>query len=668
MKSLRHTTTAAAILAATSILAPLGGCEDSQVAAQKALRTKVSAAIEKADKAMPGGMLPTDAEGMAKAAQELRSAAQSLSDAGAAPAAAKSTAALLASTLNAQAAALDAVAAAQLETSLRMDRLAVTRAASAAAALDALAQPMEQLDFGDARTTLKARREAADGQLRQMQAELKGLQGALAQLNTQLEGSTGRSRQLELDANQLLVKSREVRPRQALPFVEQAADLQTQNARVRGDLGRQQAELTLLQPQLTSANSRADGTKALLAAADDAMGGLDRVSDGSRRGAADAKAAAARIRTEARKQLEALAAAMDDQLAQRYMAAAEGFGKAAQLAGQAANGADNTGQDSARLAAASANLSLGRMMAERAGVLAEHAALLDRLAAGGDAWGQPAQWSAAIEKNKSARQESIDKAKEAIQAASDSLDQLKTPALTNSAEVQGLKSRLAAAKLELENPGAGRASSPTAKTAGQAAMGSAEEFAAFLSSDGANPSAMAECLWSDSNPESVEMLKALLLGFQPLHDAVMATFKDQAPAAGFGPSTVTVVSVEGDTAQLKSVGPKGTETLKAVKKDGRWRLDAASVLEASAELQALNSLLSQMGPQWRALTDAMAKASGQLAAKVRAGDVKSMEELSTLTQQMMREAGKQGLMDAMQQGAAPKAPGAPAAPAGDAKP
>ncbi len=29
---------------------------------------------------------------------------------------------------------------------------------------------MEQLDFGDARTTLKARREAADGQLRQMQA------------------------------------------------------------------------------------------------------------------------------------------------------------------------------------------------------------------------------------------------------------------------------------------------------------------------------------------------------------------------------------------------------------------------------------------------------------------------------------------------------------------
>ncbi|MBM4113991.1 MAG: hypothetical protein FJ253_11590, partial [Phycisphaerae bacterium] len=188
---------------ALAMLVSLVACEDSQSAAQRQLAEKVEQTIAASEKALPGGRIPDTTEAALAAAGQLRSLAQSLASTQGGTPAQRSAAMQLAAGLARKAAEIDLTIAVDLEAQHRLERLAVSRAAAAAAGLEALAGPLDRIDFASSRTQLKSQKEMAEGQLRQLQTQVRTLESAVAQVDRQLSETEAEAARIDLEAEQL---------------------------------------------------------------------------------------------------------------------------------------------------------------------------------------------------------------------------------------------------------------------------------------------------------------------------------------------------------------------------------------------------------------------------------------------------------------------------------
>lgn len=630
-------TTIVAALAASLLLIALPACEDSQAAGERAVASQINEAIAKASKALPGGIFPADAEARLAAATALRSIAQSLASVQGASPGQKSAALMLASSLARQAAALDLSVAGDLEQMHRGERLAVERAASSASSLEALAEPLERVDFASARTALKSQRDQAETQLRQLQSEIKALESAVAQVNRQIDASETEARQLELDADRLRLEAKAMQPRQALPLIEQASEIQRRNAAVRGALGRQQSEKGAIEPQLAGAKALGSGGAAVLQVTDDAGKSLQVLADAARDAAARAKRSASDLRGAGKTRLEVVLASMSESLEPRYQAAIESLERSATLASQAASGTDNDGSDSAKLGKATAEMALARMLWQRASALEDHAALLRRLDAAGG-WGQPSQLSAAVSATEASRREATTRAKELYGAAIDTIGQLRTPSRVNSAEVTGLLAQAQRAVKEMDRPGSGGAATTAGgvgDAGGSGSAGGAESPEAIIALFTTKPAsadevrALFSVMKSQQSSELLSSLQGMALAIEPLREACIRKF-GSAPAfdggggPGGGPSLPTgakLVSKDETSAVVEFTTAKGTSEGKLMVIDGRWFIDFDALLESSAPGQG--AMLASMGPMLGAVTKALQGAAKAVIARIDAGEIDS---------------------------------------------
>ncbi len=640
-----------AAVAALPLLMVIGACEDAQTAAQRALSAKVDEAVKASAKALPGDQAPDEPEKAVAAAATLRSLAQGLSSMQGGTPAQRSAALLLASTLDRRAGEIELSVAADLEAAHRLERLAVSRAAASAASLDSLAAPLDRIDFASARTQLKSQRELAESQLRQLQTQVKTLESAIAQVDRQLSQTEAEAQRLDSEAEQLRAQAQSLRPRQALPYIEQAADLRIRNAELRGELGRRQSERSALAPQLAGAKALGQGGTAMLEVTDSALQDLQGLSEKAREAAARARRGASEIRAGAKTRLEAVLATMAGDLQARYDAAISGLERGASLAQQSGSGSDALAADSATIARASALLSLAQAQALRAMALSDHAALLAQLDAAGG-WGESSQLQPAAKQASDAAVEAIAKAKEQYTAVIEMLETpMRSPALVNNGDVGALKDRAAQALQDLERPrgSASGSSSAAAGAPGPGGQGAAtpQALVEILSAGGAGGGeAMrrsATIFRSQSSPELVASMGAMAEAMAPIADALRKKFGDAGQLGGAGgmgmqlpAGGVTLKSATDSTAVLEMAGPKGPVEVPAMKVDGAWFVDFDAMMEALAPGQG--AMMASMAPMMKAMTQALAKAAPEFAKRIEAGEFKTAEEAQAAMAQMMQQA------------------------------
>jgi len=654
MRRAHRLTTIVAALAALPLMLAFPACQDSQSVAEREAKAKIDEAIAQASKALPGGMFLVDDESTLAAAVELKRIAQGLGSLQGASPGQKSASLMLASSLNREAAALELRVVGDLEQSHRSERLAVQRAASAAAGLESLAVPLERVDFASARTALKSQRDQAETQLRQLQSEIKALEGAISQVDRQIATSQSEASRLELDADRLRLEARSLTPRQALPLIEQASEIQRQNAAVRGALGRQQSEKGAIEPQLAGAKALGSGGTAVLEVTDDAMKQLQTLAEAARDAANRAKKGASDVRGAGKTRLEAVLASMSESLEPRYQAAIEALERSATLASQAAGGTDAEGGDSARIAAAGAEMALARALWQRASAMEDHAALLRRLDAAGG-WGQSSQLGAAIAAVDASKRESSDRAKELYGTAIETLGQLRSPSRMNSAEVAGLLTQAQRAQKELTQPGSGGADvaasngasddgtvggSTDGGSGGGSTGGGAESPDALIAQFSKTPENADETrarfalLHTKQFPELLSAMESMSLALEPVREASVKKFGSAPDFAGGGgagagsglslPTDVKLLSQDDTSATIEFKSPHGMHQGKLIMTDGRWMLDFDSMLEAAAPGQA--AMLASMAPMFATMTKAMQTAANSVASRIDAGEFTTPEE------------------------------------------
>ncbi|MBX3355936.1 MAG: hypothetical protein KF724_09585 [Phycisphaeraceae bacterium] len=647
----RRSIVTAALAALPLLLLP--ACEDAQSVSERVATAKLEEALAQAAKVYRDDPFNADDEQALAAAGELRRIAQSISSVQGASPGQRSALLMAASSLSRQAAALELQVAMRLEQHLRFERLAVNQAAGGAAGLESLATPLERIDFASARTTLATQREQTEAQLRQFQSQIKALEGAMALIDQQIATRNAEAQSLEQGASQLRLQARELSARQALPLIEQAADLQQRNAEIRGALGLRQSERNAIEPELFSARALGTGGAAMMESTDAALQNLQALTDTARDAANRARRSASEIRGQGKTRIEAVMASMSETLEPRYQAAVEALERAATLASQAASGTDADGADSAKMAQASAQLALARAMWQRAGALEEHVDLLRRLESAGG-WGQSSQIAAAIEATQATRNEALERAGDLFSEAVDSLGQLRTAARVNSPEIAGLTRQAQQALRRLGRP---EGSAPGGEMHDDLDRGvapivndglpgapSVEALVALLSggADG-DPTASARVMRSRSAPQLIDAMVGMATAMEPLRAAMVRQFGSAgvlaaaSSAAGMAPpGAARIVSQSETGAEIELAGPGGSVTATAFVEDGRWFLDFDAYIEKIAPGQSM--MMAAALPMMTAMTSASKKAAEAIAARVDAGEFASAEEAFAAYQQEMAKA------------------------------
>jgi len=641
-----HRSMLGAAAAITLFLASVG-CEDSQAAAQRNASLAFEQALAASQKALPGGRMPSTPEEAMTTANELRRIAQSLASSAGGTPAQKSSALLLASNLNRKAAEIDLMVAASIEISHRMERLAVARAAAAAANLEALAVPLDRVDFAGSRTMLKTQRDLAEGQLRQLQNQMRTLESAVAQVDQQLAATEEEARRLDAEAEQLRAQAQSLRPRQALPYIEQAAELSIRNADLRGSLGRQQSERSVLAPQLASAKTLGAGGVSMLAVTDSAIKGLQELSEKARESAAKARRGASEIRAGAKTRMDQVLATMAADLDARYEAALGSLERGTTQAQQASTGSDPMSSDSARIAQASAQLALAQALVVRGLALTDHAALLRQLDALGG-WGESAQLGPAATKAEGEARDAITRAKEQYTAAIETIGMLRTPALVNSGAVAGLRTTAEAALAELERPGSSKPSATGGELAVEGAGHGAptpELLVEWLNAGAgsAEGARRAAGTYRSSNAALVTAMQNSTLAMEPVLAASERAYGkalEVSAAGGVGlPSGAKLVSVEEDSAKIELQTPMGPQVVPAVKVDGAWYLDIDGFMEAMLPGQGA-VMAAQMIPTMNTMAQMMGAAARAFAARIDAGEFPDADAAeAAFTEEMMKAMG-----------------------------
>lgn len=639
------------ILLALPLLSAPAGCEDSQAAAQREAAAKFDEAVAASQRALAAAVAPATTEEATNTANELRRIAQSVSQLQGGTPGQRRAAMLLAANLNRKAAELDLAVVAATESEHRLERLAVARAAAAAANLDALATPLDRVDFAAARTQLKTQRDQAEGQLRQLQTQIKALESAIGQVDRQLALTAEEARTIELQADQLRARAQTLRPREALPYIEQAAELSIRTADLRGELGRQQSERSALAPQLAGAQALGTGSESMLAVTDRAIRSLQDLSEKARDAAARARRGASEIRGSAKARMEALLSVMAGDLAARYDAAIGALERSASLAQQAASGADGMSGDSAQLAHAAARSMLAQTLLLRSATLADHAALLQQLDALGG-WGESSQLAPAASRASEEAADLLSQAREAYAAALESLGMLRSPALVNSGDVIGLRARTESALAKLQPSGAGTARDagadpePTVEHAEHAGAGggapSPEALVQWINETGSSVAAMrrASRIYRSSNPSLLEALTALNMSMEPVlvsFEQAFGAMMELPAAGGMGmgaPSGAKLMSAGDSSATIQIDSPMGPQVVTAVKVDGEWFLDFDSMLDAMMPGQGA-AMAAQMAPMLAMMSQAMGAAAKAFAARIDAGEFATAEEATKAFQQEM---------------------------------
>lgn len=619
-------------LAVLPIVLALPACEDSQSAGERAAAIKIDESLAAAAKALPdGASIGTDEQALAAAA-ELRRIAQSLSSIQGASPGQKSAALMAAASMQRQSASIDLAIANRLEQALRMDRLAVDRAASDAASLESLAAPLERVDFASARTLLKGQRDQAEAQVRRLQSEIRALESALALVGRQIETSETEAKSLEQQSDRLRVDARAMTPRQALPLVEQAADIQRRTASVRGELGVRQSERNAIEPQLAGAKALGSGGTAIIEVTDDALRNLQALTETGRSAATQARRNASDIRGTGKSRLEGVLGSMSEGLDPRYAAAIEALDRSATLASQAATGVDAEGADSARIAQAAAQMALARALWQRSTSLDEHAALLRRLDSVGG-WGEPSQLAAIIVSIDATRTEAATKSKELFTSAGETLGQLRSPSRVNGPEVAGLRAQIERAIKELERPGSS-AVAAGGGAGGSGGSGGAESpealIALFTPNAETNPAAAFDVMRSSQNAPFLEVLRSMATAMEPLRVAMISKFGsadvlDAAASTGMSaPRSARLVSQEAESAVIEVDTPQGAAKANLVKVDGRWYLDFDSFLDGMAPGQG--AMMASTLPMLSAVSKVMQGVATDMSTRIGAGEFATAEE------------------------------------------
>ncbi|MEY3027197.1 MAG: hypothetical protein RLZZ238_2094 [Planctomycetota bacterium] len=530
-----------------------------------------------------------------------------------------------------------------LESGIANDARLALGYAEIAADLDALANAAENLDLAEARSGSSSMRDAAARGARAAQESLRGLEGPAAQLEASATRGAARLRELGQEAAVLVRKARELTPAAGLEFVEQAAGVRAEARTVALTTANQQSEADKLRGDASVEQAKLQASQTLQAAADKALeliNNFDADIDGRAKQARDM---AAEMRGQADALLRSIADVRNGALKAAYEAAAGDF----------SNCANESDSDSLRFAVTAEEVRLavsslegfvlhGRTVSAVRGKAATELADIKRIAG---------ELQGALKEKATAASDMFanmgeDPTYASLKAAADAAKQFAETSLdTLMAPPQMIESDAGAMTAGAKSSGRSMASSG-------AGVDDIEAFVSRLNdSDPATSAEMMLSVMDDSTAGGKAMkgmTSSMLAATGDLLKALHEKWGDEGLAAlgggmggaagggmalgGGGSQRLTKKSIDGDRAVFTA--EDGTEIV-FNKTGSGWKTDLTSTMDPEQLEQ-----IKQMGPMMSMLMAPLGKASKAIAARIRAGEFDSPEDVqAALAEEMSKGMG-----------------------------
>ena len=651
---MHHRTRFITSLFALSLATLVAGCD--KPSDQPDQIAKISSDFTKALRSRPVVREDTDApDDSSKALRQLAGRAKSADAPGSE---------LLANRIYTSAGTFDFDEAMRLESkAARLRNLARKLAANADLLADA-ASNAENLDISDANRMIESWRTEARSELIDAEEKLDEIQSKIELAQNQREAHLAQAAEYEAIAVERAEEGVDLGPKDGEDAINESIYFRQQADELRIRAARDDTTILTLEPTRSLAGVERD---AQLAKADHARESR-RMAEGR---VQEAQAFAAQIRDELGRLSETVGRLMDEsvQLEQneimpRLEAAIGDFEAAAGTARGLSRGGTKAESNNAWRSVANAQFNAGRCHWESGSILARRGDTLDRIAAGG-ALIDPAAIQSDIEGAESGRKAAFTAAEEAFNQALESIGRItdndaQTARLRQS--VEGAIATLNGTAPTPEPPKArnaraagnrGRASSSASSrssrsgTGTKGGFGTPAEAAKFLS-DPANQVSPASMMRLKSamkadTPEgkAAEKLLTLVSVMMPLFEAMVQKFGEQAVVGSMSDASMGVASapkfkvesVRGDLATLKSTD--GRQTLKLVKTSNGWVYDLDRSVKDDPKM---GMMLAMMGPMLDQMMKPLSQEIDRLAAKVKAGDFSSPEEVMKILDESMTNA------------------------------
>lgn len=535
--------------------------------------------------------------------------------------------------------------AAWLESSQDIVRDLAIRASSVAADLEAIASAAEGLNLSDPRSQTEDAKAESAREAAALKEALTNLTDPASALNDEVSQANSRLSELGQQAAVLMRKASESSAKAGLAFVEEAAGIKAEARALAKRTALNQIEADALSGEAAVVGGALNAAEGMQAAASNALDLINSMKSDIDGEASKARDAAKALRATADKLMKSIADERAGALKAAYEAAATDM---------AAATAD-TESDALKNSVLSDEL---RMRVTQLTGLGAQGRMLGMV--GGDS-------AAGLSELKSAAQTAIGELKDKATAAADQFANAGEDAKLASmkAYVDGVKKMADGMTVELlMNPPkaveakASKSASKSASGRSMSGVGGASEadldalIARLNSTEGPAANEIMLEVMDDSTPlgkTMKDMLGSAVTMMKPLTDAVSEKFGADAAAKlasglggrqgggmvrglGGGMKGLTKKSVDGKTAVCTT--EDGTE-VRFSSASGSWKFDAAGSVseEQAAQMQ-------QMAPMLSMMMAPMKKAAEAVAARVKAGEFASAEDVGTaLTQEMMKSMG-----------------------------
>jgi len=540
-----------------------------------------------------------------------------------------------------------------LESDLRAQRAATSPRIDSAVRLGILAAALESFDPAADRASLERLRAEAVEAIEASRRRVGELDQPVAALVADNETSRALLLELEREEAQLRAQARGAGPIGGFKFVEQAAEKRTQADAFRVRIARNDVQLAELTPEQTMALLGAEQGSQIVQTLDVATADLNSMRESAQQLAAASRARINAIRDEVATAVGAIDSSISGPLTEFHGEAVRDFEKAAQFSQRGATpDAGRDGQLAAKVSVATAQQALAQAHWSFALALGDQVAFLERIAAIPGLAADPDALRSAAAALTTTREEAVQQAKAAAEAALESAGQSASDTPDNAmikANLVALIDAMSGKTMKLS--GSALANAPTSEVPG---FESPETLLAYFQQiDAAPPDAatvrsMAYAFRASSSKGR------LLQGFMgtmfedgaEFFAATAGKFGGSALGAGDGsamasePSKLKVGEVRENKATLDPTEP-GVKAVPLIRSGGRWYIDMDGVIATGGpEVQqslAAAQMFQQAAPMMDKIRAGIRSASSDVATRVKAGEFSSGEEAQVAFQMAIQE-------------------------------